>query len=162
MCRDRRHLRLFLAGFDWAGHRPQGFDRALCGAVQAALEVNRTGASDDIAEAVSENRVRQNCRCARAVANTVAGLLSGLPQHLRAEVLLRVLEVKFLGDGLTVVAYERRPPLLLDEHRLGFWAQCDAHSVTKQSGAVQDFLASRRTEQHLFVSHADVLLLRSA
>ena len=38
--------------------------------------------------------MRQDRRCARALANTVTGLLCGLPQHLRAEVLLRVLEGK--------------------------------------------------------------------
>ena len=98
--------------------RAQRLDRRLGAAVEAALEVDRAGAGDDVAHAVGEDRVRQDRRRAGAVADHVAGLLRRLAQHLRAEVLLGVLEIELLGDGHAVVADDRRAPFLLDQHRL--------------------------------------------
>jgi hypothetical protein len=60
--------------------------------------------------------VREDRGRTRAVTDGVAGLLGGLAQHLCAEVLLRVLEVEFLGDRHAIVADDRRAPFLLYQH----------------------------------------------
>ena len=109
--------------------------------------------ADHVAHAVGEDGVRQDGRGAGAVADDVAGLLGRLPQHLRAEVLLRVLEVEFLGDGHAVVADDRRAPFLLDQHGLGFRPERDAHRVGELGGAAQDLFARGGAEQHLLVCH---------
>ena len=88
----------------------QRLDGTLGAAIQSALEIDRAGAGDDVAHAVGEDRMREDGRGAGAVADHVAGPLGRLPQHLRAEVLLRVLEIEFLGDGDAVVADDRRSP----------------------------------------------------
>ena len=98
-------------------------------AVEAALEVDRAGAGDDVAHAVGEDRVGQDGRGAGAVADHVAGLLRGLAQHLGAEVLLGVLEVELLGDGHAVVADDRRTPAPLDQHGLGLRPERHAHGI---------------------------------
>lgn len=91
--------------------------------------------------------------CPRAIADEVAGLFGSLPQHLRAEVLLRILELHLLGDGHSIVADDRGAPLLLDQHRFGLRSERDAHSVGKLRGATQHFLACIRAEQDLLGAH---------
>ena len=122
-------------------------------AVEAALEIDRARPGHDVAHAVGEDRVRQDGRGARAVADHVAGLLGGLAQHLRAEILLRILEVEFLGDGHAVVADDRRAPFLLDQHRFRLRAERDAHRIRQLRRAAQDLLARGRAKQDLLVCH---------
>ena len=110
-------LSLFLARLDRARQRAQRLDRALGRAIEAALDVDRARAGDHVAYAVGEDRVGQDRRGARAVADHFAGLFRRLPQHPRAQILLRVLEVEFLGDRHAIVADDRRAPFLLDQHR---------------------------------------------
>jgi hypothetical protein len=114
---------------------------SLRGAIQPALQVDRAGAGNDIAHAVSKHRLRQDGRRACTIADGVAGFFRGLAQHLRAEIFLGILEVEFLCDSHTVIANNGRSPALLDQHRLRFWAQCDAHRVAELCSAAQDLLA---------------------
>ena len=153
--RDGRDLRLLLARAHRARHVLERRDRRRQPAVEAALEVDGARAGRDVAHAVGEDRVGEDGRRAGAVADHVAGLLRRLAQHLRAEVLLRVLEVEFLGDGHAVVADDRRAPLLLDQHRLRLRAERDAHGLGELGGAAQDLLARRRAEQDLLVRHGE-------
>jgi hypothetical protein len=109
-------------------------------AVEAALEVDRARAGRDVAHAFGEDRVREDRRRARAVADRVAGLLGRLAQHLRTEVLLRIFELHLLRDRHAVVADEGAPHLLLDQHGLRFRSERDAHGIRELSGAAQDLL----------------------
>src|ERR1039458_941628 len=95
---------------DRARHGTQRLDRHACGAVQSALEIYRAGASDDVANAVGENRMRKDGGGAGAVADDIPIPSRSVAKHLGAEVLLGVLEIEFLGDGDAVVANDRRAP----------------------------------------------------
>ena len=57
------------------------------------------------------------------------GLDRGLPEYLRSEIFLGVLEVEFLGDRHAVVADDRGSPLLFDQDRLRARPQGDAHRI---------------------------------
>ena len=111
-------LSLFLARLDRARHGPQSLDHALGGTIEAALDIDRARAGNDVAYAIGKYRVSQNCCGARSIAHHVAGLFCSLSKHPGAEILLRVLEVELLGDGDAVVAHDRHAPFLLDQHRL--------------------------------------------
>jgi len=93
--------------------------------------------------------VSENGRRARAVADHVAGFFRGLAQHARAEVLFRVLQVKFLGDRHAVVADDRRAPLFLYQYGFRTRTKRHSHCVRQQGRAAQDLLARRRTKQNL-------------
>jgi hypothetical protein len=58
--------------------------------------------------------LRKQGRSTGAVADYIAGLLSRLPQHLGTEVLFRIFQVEFLGNGDAVVADDRGAPFLLN------------------------------------------------
>ena len=105
--RNRPDLSPFLARFDVSRHRAQCLDRNLGRTVEAALQIDCTGTSGDVPHAVGEDRLSQNGRGARAVAYGLPGLDGGLPEHLRTEVFLGILEVDLLGDRHPVIANDR-------------------------------------------------------
>jgi hypothetical protein len=145
--RDCRHLGLFFPRVDRTGHLPQRQDRGLGRAIQASFQINGTGASHHVADAIGKNRMGQHGRGAGAVAHSIASALRCLPQHPGAEILLRVLQIEFLGDRHAVVADDRRSPALLDQHRLGFRSKRDAYRVAEHGRASQDLLAGRGTKR---------------
>ena len=108
---DRGDLGLLLAGVDRPRHSLERLDRHRQPAVDAALEVDGARARGDVAQALGVDGVGEHRRGAGAVADGVAGLLGRLAEHLRAEVLLRILEIDLLGDRDAVVADERNAPL---------------------------------------------------
>ena len=98
--------------------------------------------------------------CARIVAvlvpspTTLAGLLRRLAQHLRAEVLLRVLEAELLGDRDAVVADDRRAPALLDQHRLRLRPERDrARRPPSSVAPCRIFSRAAERNMHLLVCH---------
>ena len=98
-------------------------------AIQAPLEIHGTGAGRHIVQALGKYCMRKDRRCARPIADGIAGALCGLPDHLCSEVCFWVLQLDLLGDGDPVVTDNRPSPLLLDEHAFGFWPECDAYSI---------------------------------
>ena len=125
--------------------------------IEAALDVDRARAGNDVADAVGKYGVRQNRCGAGAVADHLAGFFRRLAEHAGAKIFLRVLEVEFLGDGDAVVAHDRRVPLLLDQHRLRSRPQGHAHRVGELCGAAQDFFTGGGAEQDLLVCHSSYL-----
>ena len=102
-----------------ARHRLERLDGGLCGPIEPALEVDRAGAGRHIAHAVGKDGVRQDGRAVLVPSPTTSPVLfGGLPQHLRAEILLRILEIEFLGDSHAVVTDDGRTPFLLNKHGL--------------------------------------------
>ncbi len=97
----------------------QRLDGTLGGTLQSALDIDCACPSHDIPKAVCEDRMRENGRGAGAIADNVACPLGSLPQHPRAEILLRVLQIEFLGNGDAVIADDRRSPFSFDEDRFG-------------------------------------------
>ena len=65
------------------------------------------------------------------------------------EILLRVFEVEFLGDGDNVVAHDRRAPLLLDQYRLRPRPKRHTDGIRELGSAAQYLFAGSRAEQKL-------------
>ena len=131
----------------------QSADHCLCGAVEAALQIDGARAGHHVSKSVGEDGIGQDGRRAGAVADDVASLFRGLPHHLRAQILFRLLELEFLGDCHAVIADDGRAPFLLDENRLRAWAEGDTYGIRELTGAAQNPLASGGSENHLFVGH---------
>ena len=149
------HLRRFLAGLDRARQRFQGFDRAFGRPIEAALDVDRARSRHHVAHAIGENRMCQYGRGAGSVTNHVAGLLGRLAEHAGAEILLRILEIEFLGDGHAVVAHDRRAPLPLDQDRLRPRPERHANGIGQLRSAAQYLFTGGRAEQDLLVCHVN-------
>ena len=150
---DRRDLRLLLARRDRPRQRSQRLDRGLGATVQAALDVDRAGAGDDIAHAVGKDRVRQDGRGAGAVADHVAGLLGRLAQHRAPRFSsgsLRSNSLAMVTPSLQTIGAPHFFSIRTDFDR---GPKRHAHGVGKLGRAAQDFLAGGRTEQDLFVCH---------
>src|SRR3990172_7835383 len=126
---------------------------SLCAAIEPSLEVHGAGARDDVAHAVGDDGVGEEDGRARPVPDGGARAFGRLADHLRAEVLRRVLELYLLGDGDTVVADEGHAPLLLDEDTLRLGAEGDADGVSQSRHALQDLLPRFGPVQDLLVCH---------
>jgi hypothetical protein len=114
-----------------ARHGLQGGNCRLRAPVEPALQIDRTGASHDLADAVGKDRVCENGRGTGAITDQIARLLGGLPQHLRTEVFLRVLDVEFLGNCDAVIANDRCSARFLNEDGFGFWPQRDPDRISQ-------------------------------
>ena len=85
------------------------------GGVHAAAERHRVGAGGDVAHALVDQRLGQHGGGGGAVAGDVVGLGGDVLGQLRAEVLVRVVEVDLAGDGHAVVGDRRGAELLVDD-----------------------------------------------
>src|SRR6266852_6549790 len=83
--------------------------------LDAALEPHRVGARRDVPEPFPIDRLREHDRGGRAVARDVGGLRGDLLQHLRAHVLVRILELDLLGDRHAVLGDRGAPEPLIDD-----------------------------------------------
>ncbi len=84
------------------------------GLLDAALERDGVGAGCDVAQALANERLSEHGRGRRAVTGDVVGLLGDLLDELRADLLVRVVELDLLGDRDTVVRDRGGAPLLLE------------------------------------------------
>ncbi|MEY9883432.1 hypothetical protein ABIA43_004966 [Bradyrhizobium sp. USDA 328] len=75
--RDRGDLDLFRPGLHRLRHGVQGGDGGLRPAIEAAFEVDRARAGDDVPDAVRKDGMGQDGRRAGAVADDIAGFLGG-------------------------------------------------------------------------------------
>jgi len=91
-----------------------GVDR-LDGSVDAALERGRGCTCGNVAKTLLDHGLSQDGRGGRAVTGDVVGLGGDLLGELRAEVLVRVVELHLTGDGHAVVGDGRSAPLLVDD-----------------------------------------------
>ena len=124
------------------------FDRLL----DAALDVHRVGAGDDVLRAFTVDRLGQHGRGGGAVARGVRRLARDFADHLRAHVLERVLEVDFLGDGDAVLGDGRRTELLVEDDVAALGAERDLHRVGQLVDAAQNRL-SRLLAVHNLLCH---------
>ena len=98
----------------------------LDGGLDAALERHRVRAGGDVLQAGVDERLREHGRGRRAVTGDVVGLGRDRLDQLRAEVLVRVVELDLAGDRHAVVGDDRGA-----------------------EGLVQDDVAAARAERHL-------------
>jgi hypothetical protein len=85
---------------------------------------------------------------------TASPVFSGaLPQHLRAQILLRVLQMNLPGNGHPVVADEGCTPFLLDQNGCGLGPQRHPRGIGKRPGSAHQLLSGDGAEQDQFVGH---------
>ena len=120
---DRRDVGDLVLAVDLAGDLEQAVVDGLDGLVDAALEAGRAGAGRDVAQALVDHRLGQHGRGRRAVTGDVVGLGGDLLGELRAEVLVRVLELDLAGDRHAVVGDRGGAPLLVDDDVAAAWAE---------------------------------------
>ena len=123
-----RHL------LDFGGH---GLD----GLLDAALQLHRVRAGDDVARAFAIDRLGQHRRRRRAVTGRVRGLAGDFAHHLGAHVLERVLEVDFLGHRHAVLGDGGGAELLVEDDVAALGAEGDLHRVRQLVHAAKDRLA---------------------
>ena len=85
------------------------------GGAHAAAERHRVGAGGDVAHALVDQRLGQHGGGGGAVTGDVVGLGGDVLGQLRAEVLVRVVEVDLAGDRHAVVGDRRGAELLVDD-----------------------------------------------
>ena len=160
----------------WATMLPlTGFDiflslggERLDGLLDAALDVHRVRAGDDVLRAFAVDRLREHGGGGGAVARGVRRLARDFADHLRAHVLERILQVDFLGDRHAVLGDGRRSELLVEDDVAALGAERDLHRVGQLVDAAQDRpgATARRTQsvlpcRSLFVLASPTALLLS-
>ena len=98
-----------------AGGREQRVVDGLDGRVDALLQGGRVGAGGDVAQALADHRLGEHGGGGGAVTRDVVGLGGDLLGQLRAEVLVRVVELDLTGDGDAVVGDGGGAELLVDD-----------------------------------------------
>ena len=137
---------------DLAGER---LDRLL----DAALDVHRVRAGDDVLRALAVDRLRQHGGGGGAVARRVRRLARDLADHLRAHVLERVLQVDFLRHRHAVLGDGRRSELLVEDDVAALGTERHFHRVGQLVDAAQDRLARLLAVHNLFCHRCRLLLL---
>src|SRR6202034_4357224 len=97
--------------------------------LDAPLQGHRVGARGHVAQALTDQRLRQHGSRGGAVARDVVGLLRYFLDKLRTDLLPRVLELDLLGDGHTIVGDRGGSPLLLEHHVPALRAEGYLHGV---------------------------------
>ena len=137
--RDRADLGDHVAGHR-LGHLLDLLDDDLDRLLDAALELHRVGAGDDVLRALAIDRLREH-RCGRgAVTGRVGRLARDFAHHLRAHVLERVLEVDFLGHRHAVLGDGGGAELLVEDDVASLGAEGDFDRVGQLIDATQNRL----------------------
>ena len=118
--------------------------------LDAALEVDRVGASGDVLETVAEDRLGQHGRRGGAVAGCVTGLAGDLAHHLGAHVLVGILEIDFLGHSHTVLGDGRRTEFLVENHVAALGSEGHLDRLGQGANALEQRLACALVELKLF------------
>ena len=136
---------------------PTGFDCFLSysttdfdGLLDAALQLHRVRAGDDVLRALAEDRLGEHGRGRGAVTGDVGGLARDFADHLRAHVLERVLELDLLGDRHAVLGDGGGAELLVEDDVAALGAERHLDRVGELVDAAQDGLARLLAVDNLF------------
>jgi len=97
--------------------------------LDAPLEAHRVGTGGYIPQALAYHRLRQHGSCGGAVTSDVVGFLGHFLDELGADLLVRVLELDFLGDAHTIVGDGWSTPLLLQHDIAALGSKGHLHGV---------------------------------
>ena len=122
----------------------------LDGLLDALLERDGVGAGGDVAQALAHERLSENGGGGGSVARDVVGLLGDLLDELRADLLVRVVELDLLGDGDAVVRDRGGAPLLLEND------VATARAQGHLDGVGQDVEAALEAATGLFIESDDL------
>src|SRR6266540_2947305 len=118
-----------VAGLDVLGLVLDGLDGDLDGLLDAALEAHRVGAGGRVAQALTDQRLREHGGGGGAVTGDVIRLLRYFLDQLGADLLVGLLELDLLGDRDAIVGDGGSAPLLLEHDVATLWAQRHPHCV---------------------------------
>ena len=119
------------------------------GLLDAALELHRVGAGDDVLRAFAEDRLREHGGRGGAVTRDVGRLAGDFADHLGAHVLERVLQVDFLRDGDAVLGDRGGAELLVEDDVAALRAERHLDRVGEGIDAAQDSLTRLLTVNNL-------------
>jgi hypothetical protein len=124
--RDGSHV---LGGLHLTGVLPEPLLHRGHGGVDPTLQPDRAGAGRDCLQTLVHQRLRQHGGRGGAVTGDVVGLGRYFLGQLRAEVLVRVLQLDLTSDGHTVVGDRGSAPLLVQDDVASLRAEGDLHGV---------------------------------
>ena len=127
------------------------------GLFDAALQGHGVGAGGHSLHAFAEDGLGQNGRGRGAVAGHVGGLGSDFLDKLRADVLHRILELDFLGDGHAVLGDGGRAEFLFDYNVAALGSERRLDGVRQRVNAAQDRLTGIFTVQNLLCHSCNLL-----
>ena len=104
-----------LLGLDLLGVLEQLGGDGRHGLLDALLQRHRVRAGGDVAQPFADQGLSQHGGRGGAVTGNIVGLLGNFLDELGPDLLVRVLELDFLGDGHTIVGDGGRAPLLLQD-----------------------------------------------
>ena len=134
----------------------------LDGLLDAALDVHRVRAGDDVLRAFTVDGLRQHGRGGRAIARDVRRLARDLAHHLRAHVLERILQIDLLRDRDAVLRDRGRSELLVEDDVAPFRSERHFHRVGELIDTAQDRLARVLAVTICFAIDPRLLLLSLA
>ena len=132
-----------------------------------ALEPHRVGARGHVLQALAVDRLGEHGRCRRPVTGDVGSLGRDFLQHLRAHVLVLVLQLDLLGDRDPVLGDGRAAELLVDDDVAALRAErgldglshdVEAPEQTRPGFLVEFQLLRHRSRPSLLENGEDVLL----
>src|SRR3954471_12331064 len=156
--RDGADLRDHVAA-DRLGHALDLGGEGLDGLLDAALDVHRVRAGDDVLRALAVDRLGQHGGGGGAVARRVRRLAGDFTHHLGAHVLERILQVDFLRHRHAVLGDGRGAELLVEDDIAALRAQGDLYRIGQLVHAAQDRLAGLLAVHNLFCHRCRLLLL---
>src|SRR5208282_5938303 len=128
-------------------------DGDLDSTVDAALQIDCARTSSNVANALGKDRIGENRGGAGAITDGIASALSGLPDHLSAEIFAGILELDLLGDRDAVVTDHRQAEALLDQDALALGTERDPDGVGQRLRTTKETFPSLRLEMQFLVRH---------
>ena len=104
-------------------------DHDFDGLVDPALDFHRVRTGGDVLRAFAIDGLRQHGGGGGAVTGRIAGLAGDFTDELGAHVLVRVLELDFLGHGHAVLGDRRGAELLVENRVAALRTECCLHGV---------------------------------
>src|SRR4029453_3912111 len=143
---DGGNVRHVLGGLDLPRVLPQPIFDRIHGCVDPPLETDRAGPRSDRSETFMYQRLGQHCCRCCPVTSDIVGLGGHFLGQLRAEVLIRVVELDVARHRHAVVGDGRSAPLLVKNDITALGAQGDLHGVGEGVDAPLERLASLPVE----------------
>jgi hypothetical protein len=114
-----------------------------------ACTARSISARRDVADAVLDDRLREHGRGGGAVARDILRLGRDFLDHLRAHVLVGILQLDFFRNGHAVVRHRRRAEFLVEDDVPSLGPQRDLDGVRELVHATLKRVAGRRVEEKL-------------
>src|ERR1039457_4024189 len=122
-------------------------DGGLNGLADPALNADGVAPGGHELEAFAINRLGQHGRGGGSVTRGVAGLAGDFAHHLGAHILIRILQLDFLGDGDAVLGHGGGAEFLVEHHVTAFGAERGGDGAGEFGHSAQDGLPGGFVEE---------------